>query len=25
MSAPVLKINEKYLEFGDAIKWVNNQ
>lgn len=25
MSAPVLKINENYLEFGDAIKWVNNQ
>lgn len=25
MSAPILKIDDEYLEFGDAVKWVNNQ
>ena len=25
MSAPILKIDDEYLEFGNAVKWVNNQ
>lgn len=25
MSVPILKIDDKYLEFGDAVKWVNSQ
>lgn len=25
MSAPVLEVDNKYLEFSDAIKWVNEQ
>lgn len=25
MSVPILKVNDIYLEFGAAIKWVNNQ
>jgi len=25
MSAPVLKVDDKYLDFGAAVKWVNNQ
>jgi len=25
MSAPILKIDNEYLDFGAAIKWVNNQ
>lgn len=24
MSAPILKVGEIYMEFGDAVKWVNN-
>lgn len=25
MSAPVLKVDDNYMDFGQAIKWVNNQ
>lgn len=25
MSVPVLKVNDEYMDFGTAIKWVNNQ
>ena len=25
MSAPILKIDNEYMDFGAAIKWVNNQ
>lgn len=25
MSAPILKIDDEYLDFGNAVKWVNNQ
>jgi hypothetical protein len=25
MSAPVLKVNDVYLDFTSAVKWVNNQ
>lgn len=25
MSAPVLKVDDDYMDFGQAIKWVNNQ
>lgn len=25
MSAPVLKVDNKYMDFGAAVKWVNNQ
>ena len=24
MSAPILKVNNRYLEFGEAVKWINN-
>lgn len=25
MSAPVLKVDNEYMDFGAAVKWVNNQ
>ena len=25
MSVPVLKVNDEYMDFGTAVKWVNNQ
>ena len=25
MSAPVLKVGNEYMDFGTAVKWVNNQ
>lgn len=25
MSAPVLKVENEYMDFGTAVKWVNNQ
>ena len=25
MSAPVLKVNDNYMDFGAAVKWVNGQ
>lgn len=25
MSVPVLKVDNKYMDFGQAVKWVNNQ
>lgn len=24
-SAPILKVNDNYMDFGQAVKWVNNQ
>ncbi len=25
LTAPILKVNGRYMEFGEAIKWVNSQ